>query len=87
MAMKEDVVYRKDLSEDELFEAKERTKQTNVKSHADKGAYAGFLLGVVISGIVDTSFFGGVMLVSILTGIGASIGHLEAVYREKKNQN
>ncbi|MGD0551321.1 MAG: hypothetical protein ABSB25_01580 [Sedimentisphaerales bacterium] len=84
MDQENNVIYRKGMSEGELQKAKERTEEAHVKSHADKGAFAGLILFVAISKLVGASILVSAILCGFGAGFGGFICHLEALAREKR---
>ena len=84
MMREKDVIYRKGMSEEELQNARGKTEKERVKSHANEGAFAGFMLFSVISKLLGASILYAAILGGIGSAFGFLIGHLEASYREKK---
>jgi len=86
MAKKEDVIYRKGTSEAELVKARDNTTKEHVKSHADKGALAGFMLFTIVGRYylhVDSWQVAGIVG-ALGAAFGAFVGHMEASAREKR---
>ncbi len=84
MVKEENVIYRKGLSKEELLKAREKTEKEHVKSHANKSAFAGFMLFTVISKLMGASGQFAIILGAVGSALGGFLGHLEASARSKK---
>lgn len=74
MEPKEDVVYRKGMTEIERAKAAQETIQEHRRSHAAEGAFAGFMLFTILG-----RYFlgpGSWLAASVLGGAGAAFGAL-----------
>ncbi len=86
MAKGEDVIYRKGMSEAELGKSRDNTMKEHVKSHAGKGAFAGFMLFTIVGRYfseVDSWLVAGIVG-GVGAAFGAIVGHIEASAREKR---
>jgi hypothetical protein len=65
MVREEDVIYHRDLSGEELLKEKKKTEETHVKSHVNKGAFAGFMLFMAISKLMGAPTLVAAILVAL----------------------
>jgi hypothetical protein len=79
------MIYRKGRTEEELLKVKDADGKERVKSHAGKGAFAGFMLFTVISELAGVSGLTAIILGTVGAAFGGFAGHLEATTREKRS--
>jgi hypothetical protein len=84
MAREEDVIYRKGMTKEELLKVKKEAGKERVKSHAGKGAFAGFMLFTIVGELAGTSGLITIVLGAIGAAFGGFVGHLEAAARERR---
>jgi hypothetical protein len=82
----DDVIYRKGMTSTELSKAKENTTREHVRSHANEGAFAGFMLLIIIGRYAFHLYSW--QSAAVVGGFGAAfgflVGHGEASVREKR---
>lgn len=83
MEREEEVIYRKVMAEEELKEAKEKTKEEHLKAYTTECAITGMiLLGAVAKLIIGVKGWKVGLWIGIGAGLGSILAHLEKVVRE-----